>query len=64
MPLPLKTYTDEKGIVWKPYSVELENADGKFSVTMYAISDYHIAIMECDLRETAFANGEIIGVIR
>lgn len=35
----------ESGKRWYPYSVEFETPEGLFRIVMYAISDYHAAIL-------------------
>lgn len=50
----------EGGRVWYAYSIEFDTPESRFRVVMYALSDYHAAIMVDDLRNSAFSGGRII----
>ena len=50
------------GVLWKPYSVNHIDADGKkFSFYIFAISREHAACVVDDIRETAWLGDEIVG---
>ena len=50
------------GVLWKPYSVNHLDADGKkFSFYIFAISREHAACVADDIRETAWLGDEIVG---
>lgn len=50
------------GVLWKPYSVNHIDADGKkFSFYIFAISREHAACVVDDIRETAWLGDEIAG---
>ena len=50
------------GVLWKPYSVNHIDADGKkFSFYIFAISREHAACVVSDIRETAWLGDEIVG---
>lgn len=49
-------------VLWKPYSVNHIDADGKkFSFYIFAISREHAACVVDDIRETAWLGDEIVG---
>ena len=53
---------DIDGVLWKPYSVNHIDADGKkFSFYIFAISREHAACVVDDIRETAWLGDEIVG---
>lgn len=50
------------GVLWKPYSVNHIDADGKkFSFYIFAISREHAACVVDDIRETAWLGDEVVG---
>ena len=50
------------GVLWKPYSVNHIDADGKkFSFYIFAISREHAVCVVDDIRETAWLGDEIVG---
>ena len=50
------------GVLWKPYSVNHIDADGKkFSFYNFAISREHAACVVDDIRETAWLGDEVVG---
>ena len=49
-------------VLWKPYSVNHIDADGKkFSFYIFAISREHAACVVDDIRETAWLGDEVVG---
>jgi hypothetical protein len=44
---------------WDLYSVEFESPDGKFSISIYAISDEHAQLQVDAIRETAALVGRV-----
>jgi len=56
-------YSDPKGLVWNPYSVEFTSPEGTFAVEVWAISYEHALLQVEALRETATLKARIVEVL-
>lgn len=61
-------YTDAKGRTWKPYLVSYQSdgacgEEADFSVTIYAVSPEHAALVVQDLRHSATLSGQLVGLL-
>lgn len=62
LPMPLQ-WTDHKHRTWRPYAIEFDSPDGRYSVYIYAISFDHAHLQLEALKETGTVAGEVQGAV-
>ena len=63
IPYPLVVVDGAARRTWRPYAIDFESPDGRFSVHLYAISAMHAQLQLEALRETGKVTGVVVGVI-